>query len=88
LKISQKQQVLGYNEGKKKVRFLELDDVEVRNALARGRRKSKHAEVWAINAFDEWRICNGYSTDKSIANMSEAIDICPLVDLLFKLLYK
>jgi hypothetical protein len=65
-------------------RFRELDEVEVRNALSGGKRKSKHAEMWASNAFDEWRICNGYSIEKSIADLSEEPDIRGFVDLIFK----
>ena len=52
------------DKGKKKVQFLDLDDTQVKNALAGGQRRSKHVEVWAINAFDEWRVCSGYSTDQ------------------------
>ena len=80
----EKLKALILDKGKKKVRFLDLDDTEVKNALAGGQRRSKHAEVWAINAFDEWRVCSGYSTDESIADMSEAKDIRPFVDMLFK----
>jgi hypothetical protein len=65
-------------------RFLDLDDEKVRNALADGKRKSRHSEVWACNAFDEWRIYNGYSVEKSIADLSEEKDIRSFVDLLFK----
>ena len=65
-------------------RFGLLDEVEVKNALAGGIRKSRHSEVWACNAFDEWRVCNGYSVEKSIADLSEEADIREFVDLLFK----
>ena len=68
----------------KGVRFGLLDDVEVKNALAGGIRKSRHSEVWACNAFDEWRLCNGYNLEKSIADLSEEADIRGFVDLLFK----
>jgi hypothetical protein len=47
-------------------------------------RKSRHSEVWACNAFDEWRLCNGFSVEKSIADLFEEPDIRPFVDLLFK----
>jgi hypothetical protein len=68
----------------KKGRFLDLNDEEVKNALVGGKRKSRHSEVWACNAFDEWRIYNGYSVEKSIADLSEEKDIRGFVDLLFK----
>jgi hypothetical protein len=68
----------------KNVRFCKLDDVEVKNALAGGKRKSQHFEVWALNAFDEWRICNGYSIEKSIVDLLEEPDNRKFVDLLLK----
>ena len=33
---------------------------------------------------DEWRLCNGYSVDKSIVDLLEEADIRGLMDLLFK----
>jgi hypothetical protein len=68
-----------------KLHFRELDDVEVKKALAGGERKSRHSEVWAANAFDEWRVCHGYSVEKSIADLSEESDIRGFIDLLFKI---
>jgi hypothetical protein len=41
--------------------------------------------VWAANAFDEWRVCHGYSVEKSIADLSEESDIRGFIDLLFKI---
>ena len=65
-------------------RFGVLDEVKVKNALAGGIWKSRHSKVWACNTFDEWRLCNGYNVDKSIANLSKEVDIHGFVDLLFK----
>lgn len=45
--------------------------------------KNMHSEVWAIHAFDKWRELKGYSTDQSIANLSEEKDISNLIELLF-----
>lgn len=47
-----------------------------------GVRKSERVETWARKAFDEWRSFRGFSTIKSIADMSEEADVHPLVELL------
>jgi hypothetical protein len=65
-------------------RFAELVPTEVNNARSGGKRKSKNAETWAANAFDEWRRCHGYSTAKSIADLSKEDDLHVFVDMLFK----
>ena len=66
-------------------RFANLVSTKVDNARSGGKRKSKNAEIWAANAFDEWRRCHGYSTAKSIADMSEEDDLHVFVDMLFKI---
>jgi hypothetical protein len=84
MKENQIVKVLAVDEPVNSVQFKELDATEVKNALAGGSRKSRHSEVWACNAFDEWRLCNGYSVEKSIADLSEEPDIRLFVNLLFK----
>jgi len=66
------------------VRFRDLDAIEVKNVKANGERKSKHSEKWAENAFNEWRKFRGYSVEKSIADMSEEVDIKPFVGMLYE----
>ncbi len=38
-----------------KSHFLDIDDNEIQNVNKRGRRMNKHVELWAKNAFDEWK---------------------------------
>ena len=64
--------------------FAELVPIEVDSARFGGKHKSKNAETWATNAFDEWRRCHGYSTAKSIADLSEEDDLHVFVDMLFE----
>jgi hypothetical protein len=66
------------------VRFRDLDDVEVNNVKTGGERKSKHCEKWAENAFNEWRKFQGYFIEKSIADMSEEVDVKPFVGMLYE----
>lgn len=47
-----------------------------------GDRKSLHSEIWATNAFNEWRRFRGYSTEKSIGELSEEEDIRGFVEIL------
>ena len=47
-----------------------------------GERRSRHSEKWAENTFDEWRRFRGYSTEKTIGELSEAEDIRDFVQLL------
>ena len=61
-----------------------MDDAEVKNTLARGQRRSKHAEIWAVNAFNKWQISSGYSTEELIVDIFEPKHIRPFVDMLFK----
>jgi hypothetical protein len=65
-------------------RFSDLLPTEVNNARSGGKRKSRNAETWAANAFDEWQRCHGYSTAKSIADLFEDDDLHVFVDMLFK----
>jgi hypothetical protein len=37
------------------VQCLEVDEIELENVIKRGRKVNKHVDVWAKNAFDEWR---------------------------------
>ena len=63
-------------------RFRPLDDTELKNTEQGGERRSGHSENWAKNAFDEWRRFRGYSTEKTIRELSEEPDICGFVELL------
>jgi hypothetical protein len=65
-------------------RFAELNEVEVEHVKSGGERKSKHSEHWACKAFDEWRLCKGYSIGKSVGDLSEEEDLHPFVDMLLK----
>jgi hypothetical protein len=47
-----------------------------------GVRKSCKVEAWANKAFDEWRAFRGYCTTESIVDLSEKVDVTPLVDML------
>jgi hypothetical protein len=66
------------------VRFVELVPSEVDNAQKGGKQKSLSAEKWATNAFDEWCRCHGFSTAKSIVDLSEEDDLHLFVDMLLK----
>jgi hypothetical protein len=49
-----------------------------------GQRVSKHANLWAKNVFDKWRIFHGVDTNKLIVNILEdKSSIKNLVDMLF-----
>jgi hypothetical protein len=50
-----------------------------------GKRKSKHFENWAARAFDKWRLCKGYSIEKSIGDLSEEDDLHGFVEMLKKI---
>ena len=63
-------------------RFQDLDAAEVKNTSMGGERRSLHSETWARNAFDEWRRFRGYSTEKTIGELSEAEDIRGFVEQL------
>jgi hypothetical protein len=66
-----------------KFRFLVIDDKDLENVNKGGQRVSKHAELWANNAFDKWRIFLGFDTNKLIANLLEdEYSIKDLVDML------
>jgi hypothetical protein len=43
-----------------KSQFLDLDEKEVDNVIKGGRRFSKLAELWAKNAFDEWKVFHSF----------------------------
>lgn len=63
-------------------RFKQADPLHIANVKSGGQRKSRHAELWAIHAFDEWRRFKGVSTEESIADLSEKEEIRHLVELL------
>ena len=63
-------------------RFRELDEKELKNTSMGGERRSLHSEIWARNAFDEWRRFRGISTEKTIGELSEEKDIRGFVELL------
>jgi hypothetical protein len=68
----------------KSTRFAELDESEFTLAQAGGKRRSRNGEIWAANAFDEWRRCHGLSTEESIGDLSEKEDIRDFVNMLLK----
>ncbi len=53
-----------------KSQFLDLNEKEVENVNKRGWRINKHAELWVINVFDEWRGSHGLDTTRSIIDLS------------------
>jgi hypothetical protein len=66
-----------------KSRFFDLDDKEVENVNLGGRRVSKHAEVWAKNAFDKWKQLRGFDMTKLIADLfKDKGSVKNLVDML------
>lgn len=69
-----------------KFRFLVIDDKELENVNKGGWRVSKHAKLWAKNAFDKWRSFCGFDINKSITNLLEdESSITNLVDMLSSL---
>ncbi len=63
--------------------FLDLDEKEVDNVNKGGRRINKHVELWAKNAFDEWKVFRGFDTTSSIVDLSKnESSIKNLVDML------
>jgi len=67
-----------------KSQFLVNDDKELENGNKGGQRVSKHADLWAKNVFDKWRIFHGVDTNKLIVNILEdKSSIKNLVDMLF-----
>ena len=75
---------LGASLVTKSTRFADLDEKELMLAEAGGKRRSRNGEVWAANAFDEWRRCHGISTEESIGDLSEKDDIRDFVNMLLK----
>jgi hypothetical protein len=49
--------------------FLDLDEREVENINKGCWRINKHSELWARNAFDEWRVFSGLDITISITNL-------------------
>ena len=47
-----------------------------------GERRSLHSEIWAKNAFDEWRRFRGISTEKTIGELFGEEDIREFVETL------
>jgi len=63
--------------------FFEIDDKELENVNKRGQRMSKHVKLWAMNAFNEWRLFHGFNMAKSIVNLFENEGLIKdLVDML------
>jgi hypothetical protein len=50
---------------------LDIDKKEMENVNRRGQRASKHAKLWAKNAFDEWQVFQCFDMKKLITNLSE-----------------
>jgi hypothetical protein len=66
-----------------KSQFLDIDEKEVHNVNKGGRRINKHGELWAKNAFDEWKVFHDFDTTSLIANLSkDESSIKNLVDML------
>ncbi len=40
--------------------FLDIDKKKMENVNQGGQRASKHAKLWAKNAFDEWQVFQGF----------------------------
>lgn len=66
----------------KSKRFGEAQVDELKIIEAGGIRKSIRVERWAVKAFDDWREHRGYATIKSIADLSEEVDVKPLINML------
>ncbi len=66
-----------------KNRFLDLDEKEVDNVNKGGWRINKHVELWAKNAFDEWKVFHNFDTRRSITDFSKTeSSIKNMVDML------
>jgi hypothetical protein len=52
------------------------------------KKKSRNAETWATNSFEEWRHSHGFSTTKSIADLPKKLDLHAFVDILFKFILR
>jgi len=63
-------------------RFRQIDPKEREHMKTGGERKSIHTEIWALNAFDEWRAFKGFGIEKSVADLYEEPNIEPLVRML------
>jgi hypothetical protein len=50
---------------------LDIDKKEMENVNRRGQRASKHAKLWAKNAFNEWQMFQSFDMKKLITNQSE-----------------
>jgi hypothetical protein len=62
---------------------LDLDEKEVDNVNKGGRRINKHVELWAKNAFDEWKVLRSFDTRRSIVDLSKKeSSIKNMVDML------
>lgn len=68
----------------KSTRFAELEESELTLAQDGGKRRSRNIEIWAANAFDEWRRCHGLSIKESIGDLSKKEDIRDFVNVLLK----
>jgi hypothetical protein len=62
--------------------FLDLVEREVENVNKGGQIISKHVELWARNAFDDYNFFHGFDTTRSIAYLSkDESSIKDLVDM-------
>jgi hypothetical protein len=82
--LTRESHCIGQSNVSKSSRFAEIDVNELKLAEVGGKRKSKHGETWAANAFDEWRRCQGLSTEESIGDLFEKKDIRGFVNMLLK----
>jgi len=57
-----------------KICFLDINDKQMENVNKGGQKVSKHAKLWAKNAFNEWKVFCGYDTNKSIIDIFENKD--------------
>jgi hypothetical protein len=87
--------VIGFDVGEKtnhdspikdfplKSHFLDLDEREVEHVNKRGQRIKKNVELWARNAFDDYKVFHGFDTMKSITYLSkDEFSIKYLVDMI------
>ena len=63
-------------------RFGDADGDELPSIIASRKQKSWRVEQWAQRVFDEWHLFQGYLVDKSIVDLSKAVDTKPLVEML------
>ncbi len=52
------------NEPCIKFHFFDIDEKEMKNVNKRSRRTNKHVELWARNAFDNWKLIVNFTNWK------------------------